>query len=34
MSPHRACEATVVRALSDDRQTQAAIAELVSAIFV
>ncbi|HXC50619.1 MAG TPA: CbbQ/NirQ/NorQ/GpvN family protein [Candidatus Limnocylindrales bacterium] len=33
MKPHRACEATVVRALSDDRQTQAAIAELVSAIF-
>jgi len=34
MSAHRACDATVVRALSDDRQTQAAIAELVRAIFV
>jgi len=33
MPTHRACEATVVRALSDDRQTQSAIAELVSAIF-
>lgn len=33
MTERRACEATVVRALSDDRQTQAAIAELVSAIF-
>ena len=33
MSPRRACEATAVRALTDDRQTQAAIAELVRAIF-
>ncbi|HYC56467.1 MAG TPA: CbbQ/NirQ/NorQ/GpvN family protein [Candidatus Binatia bacterium] len=33
MSARRACEATAVRALSDDRQTQAAIAELVTAIF-
>ena len=32
LSPRRACEATVVRALSDDPQTQAAIAELAYSI--
>ncbi len=33
LTPRRACEATAVRALSDDPQTQAAVAEVVSAIF-
>lgn len=33
MAPRRACEATVVRGLTDDDQTQEAIAELVSSIF-
>jgi len=33
MPPRLACEATVVRGLTDDAQTQEAIAELVSAIF-
>jgi len=33
MSPRKACEATVVRGLTDDPQTQEAIAELVSSIF-
>lgn len=33
LTPRRACEATVVRALSDDRQTQEAIAELATSIF-
>jgi nitric oxide reductase NorQ protein len=34
LEPRRACRATVVRGLSDDRQTQSAIAELVDSIFV
>ena len=33
LSPRKACEATVVRGLSDDSQTQAAITEVVRAIF-
>jgi nitric oxide reductase NorQ protein len=33
LEPRRACRATVVRGLSDDPQTQAAIAELVDSIF-
>ncbi len=33
LSPRRACEATAVRALSDDAQTQAGVAELVYSIF-
>jgi nitric oxide reductase NorQ protein len=33
MAPRRACQATVVRGLTDDAQTQEAIAELVSSIF-
>ncbi len=33
MAPRKACGATVVRGLSDDPQTQEAIAELVAAIF-
>jgi nitric oxide reductase NorQ protein len=33
LTPRRACEATVVRALTDDAQTQEAIAELVGSIF-
>ncbi len=33
LTPRRACEATVVRALSDDPQTQAAIGELAYSIF-
>jgi len=33
LPPRRACEATVVRALTDDAQTQEAIAELVGSIF-
>jgi len=33
LSARRACEATMVRGLTDDRQTQSAIAELVSSIF-
>jgi nitric oxide reductase NorQ protein len=33
LSPRKACEATVVRGLSDDPQTQAAISEVVRAIF-
>jgi nitric oxide reductase NorQ protein len=33
MAPRKACEATVVRGLTDDDQTQEAIAELVSSIF-
>lgn len=34
MSTRKACDATVVRGLTDDQQTQEAIAELVSSIFV
>ncbi len=33
LSARRACEATMIRGLTDDRQTQGAIAELVSSIF-
>ena len=33
LSPRKACEATVVRGLSDDPQTQGAITEVVRAIF-
>ena len=33
LSTHKACEATVVRGLTDDATTQEAIAELVSSIF-
>ncbi len=33
LSPHDACDATVVRGLTDDRQTQQAIAELTRSIF-
>ncbi len=33
LSPRRACEATMVRGLTDDPQTQAAISELVTALF-
>jgi hypothetical protein len=34
MSARKACDATVVRGLTDDEQTQDAIAELVTSIFV
>ncbi len=33
LSPRRACEATIIRGLTDDFQTQAAIAELTYSIF-